>query len=105
MPSTAPSVIVGGMTTDNGHQPVALITGASRGLGLALARALAAEGWALVIDARGGAALRAAARELGDRTTLRAVAGDIAGQAHRRDLVTAAHALGRPDAPVHHSSA
>ena len=104
MPSTAPSVIVGGMTTDNGHQPVALITGASRGLGLALARALAAEGWALVIDARGGAALRAAARELADRTTVRAVAGDIAEEAHRRDLVTAVQGLGRLDALVHNAS-
>ena len=38
--------------------PAAIITGASRGLGLALARALAARGWRLVVDARDGAALR-----------------------------------------------
>ena len=36
----------------------ALITGASRGLGLALARALADDGWTLIIDARGADALR-----------------------------------------------
>ena len=35
----------------------ALITGASRGLGLALAEALARQGWTLIINARGAAAL------------------------------------------------
>ncbi len=92
------------MTTTDPHQPVALITGASRGLGLALARALAAEGWALVIDARGGAALRAAARELSAVTTVRAVAGDVADEAHRRALVAAVHDLGGLDALVHNAS-
>ncbi len=43
----------------------ALITGASRGLGLALARELAGKGWNLIIDARGAEALEAA-RKLGD---------------------------------------
>jgi NAD(P)-dependent dehydrogenase (short-subunit alcohol dehydrogenase family) len=92
------------MTTNDAQQPVAVITGASRGLGLALARALAARGWALVIDARGGAALRAATHELGRLTTVRAISGDIADDAHRRDLVAAAHELGGIDALVHNAS-
>jgi len=64
----------------------AIVTGASRGLGLALARALAQRGWGLVIDARGAAALEAARSELGAV----AVRGDIADEAHRRELVAAA---------------
>jgi NAD(P)-dependent dehydrogenase (short-subunit alcohol dehydrogenase family) len=64
----------------------AIVTGASRGLGLALARALAQRGWRLVIDARGAAALEAARSEFGAV----AVPGDIADEAHRRELVAAA---------------
>jgi NAD(P)-dependent dehydrogenase (short-subunit alcohol dehydrogenase family) len=68
--------------------PNAIITGASRGLGLALARALAAEGYRLVIDARHARDLEAAARDLGADVT--AVAGDVADPAHRAALVAAA---------------
>jgi NAD(P)-dependent dehydrogenase (short-subunit alcohol dehydrogenase family) len=70
--------------------PLALITGASRGLGLALARALAQRGWALVIDARGAADLERTARELGTLTEVAAIPGDIADPAHRRALLSAA---------------
>jgi NAD(P)-dependent dehydrogenase (short-subunit alcohol dehydrogenase family) len=70
--------------------PVAIITGASRGLGLALARSLAARGWALVIDARGVADLERAARELGAITEVAAIAGDVTDPAHRRALIGAA---------------
>jgi len=65
----------------------AIVTGASRGLGLALSRALARDGWRLVIDARTAADLDAATRELGDVT---AIAGDVSDPLHRRALVDAA---------------
>jgi NAD(P)-dependent dehydrogenase (short-subunit alcohol dehydrogenase family) len=68
----------------------AIVTGASRGLGLALARALAEGEWRLVIDARGAAALEAAREELARLTDVVAVAGDVADAVHRRELVAAA---------------
>jgi NAD(P)-dependent dehydrogenase (short-subunit alcohol dehydrogenase family) len=82
------------MTT---HQPTAIVTGASRGLGLALARALANDGWALVIDGRDPVTLRAAAGALPGAV---AIAGDIADEAHRDDLATAAASLGGLDLVV-----
>jgi NAD(P)-dependent dehydrogenase (short-subunit alcohol dehydrogenase family) len=68
----------------------ALITGASRGLGLALARELARRGWRLVIDARGEEALEAARAELAVRTEVVALAGDVGDPAHQRALIAAA---------------
>jgi NAD(P)-dependent dehydrogenase (short-subunit alcohol dehydrogenase family) len=70
--------------------PNAIITGASRGLGLALARTLAADGWRLTLDARTAADLERAARELGRLTEVVALPGDVADAAHRRALVAAA---------------
>jgi NAD(P)-dependent dehydrogenase (short-subunit alcohol dehydrogenase family) len=66
--------------------PTAIVTGASRGLGLALARALAERGWRLVIDAREEAPLRAVSEELGAV----AIPGDVADAEHRESLVAAA---------------
>ena len=82
----------------------AIVTGASRGLGLALATGLADRGWSLVIDARDGRALEAAAAGLAERTTVRAIAGDVTDPAHRRELVETAHRLGRLQAVVHNAS-
>jgi NAD(P)-dependent dehydrogenase (short-subunit alcohol dehydrogenase family) len=70
--------------------PLAIITGASRGLGLALARALAANEWALVLDARGAPELERVARELGQITEVAAITGDVRDESHRRALVAAA---------------
>jgi NAD(P)-dependent dehydrogenase (short-subunit alcohol dehydrogenase family) len=67
--------------------PVAVITGASRGLGLALARALAERGWRLVVDARGAEALGDAVEDLDEVV---AIPGDIADAGHRDALVAAA---------------
>ena len=68
----------------------ALITGASRGLGLALARELARRWWRLVIAARGAEALEAARAELARTPEVVAVPGDVADAEHRRALVAAA---------------
>jgi NAD(P)-dependent dehydrogenase (short-subunit alcohol dehydrogenase family) len=67
----------------------AIITGASRGLGLALARALAARGYRLVIDARGAPELQRAATELEAVTHVRALPGDVADDWHRGALIDA----------------
>ena len=68
----------------------AIVTGASRGLGLALAGGLGRRGWRLVIDARGEDELRRAARELSEFTHVHALVGDVAEAAHRQALVAAA---------------
>ena len=85
-------------------QRVALITGASRGLGLALARALGAWRWSLVVDARGFEALNRARAELERYTTIRAVAGDVADEAHRQHLVQEAGTLGGLDLLINNAS-
>lgn len=67
----------------------AIVTGASRGLGLATARALAIRGWTVIADARNAADLKDA---LGEDVI--AIPGDITDAGHRRDLVERAHAAG-----------
>ncbi len=86
--------------------PVGIVTGASRGLGLALARSLAADGWTLVIDARGADALEAARAELaGLGARVLAVPGDVGDARHRRDVVRAAEEVGGLDVLVNNASA
>jgi NAD(P)-dependent dehydrogenase (short-subunit alcohol dehydrogenase family) len=81
---------------------VALVTGASQGLGLALTRALAADGWRVVVDARHAETLHAAVGHLPGVT---AVPGDVADPAHRAELATRVSDLGRLDLLVHNASA
>jgi NAD(P)-dependent dehydrogenase (short-subunit alcohol dehydrogenase family) len=83
--------------------PTAIITGASRGLGRALARALIRDDWKLVLDARGAADLEAVARELGPLGDVTALPGDVSDPEHRRALVQAAG--GRIDLLVNNASA
>ena len=68
----------------------AIVTGASRGLGLALSRSLAERGWRLVVDARGAEALEHARAGLAATTEVVAIAGDVADERHRTALVAAA---------------
>jgi NAD(P)-dependent dehydrogenase (short-subunit alcohol dehydrogenase family) len=84
---------------------IAIVTGASRGLGLALARALAGRGWSLVIDARTSADLEEARASLAAGGRVVAVAGDVADSAHRRALVEAAEEMGGLDLLVNNAGA
>ena len=94
----APSLPSVGSMTDS---PLAIVTGASRGLGHALAAGLASAGYRLIIDARDGEALRAAAAALRAShdlppASVLALPGDIADCGHRADLAAAASAAGGP---------
>jgi NAD(P)-dependent dehydrogenase (short-subunit alcohol dehydrogenase family) len=82
----------------------ALITGASRGLGLALARELAGDGWTLIIDARGERDLESTRAELEEQTRVVAIPGDVRSGEHRRALADAARGAGRLDALVNNAS-
>jgi NAD(P)-dependent dehydrogenase (short-subunit alcohol dehydrogenase family) len=76
--------------------PTAIVTGASRGLGYALAEALLATDWQVVVDARD-----AAVKGLGPRAV--AVPGDVTDPGHRRDLIAAADRLGGLDLLVNNA--
>jgi len=82
--------------------PTAIVTGASRGLGFALTRALLRDGLRVVVDARGAIELDTAVRELSELGDLVAVRGDVADAEHRQALVEAAGA--RIDALVNNAS-
>ncbi len=82
----------------------ALITGASRGLGLALARALAERGWTLIIDARGAEALNTAHAELSRLTQVITIAGDVTDTSHRQALAEAAQQHGGLDVVINNAS-
>ncbi|MEA3076172.1 MAG: hypothetical protein QOF60_1080 [Actinomycetota bacterium] len=84
--------------------PIALITGASRGLGAALARRLAGDGWKLVLDARGGGALDDLVKGLPGPGEAVAIAGDVADAGHRAELIAACERLGGLDALVNNAS-
>src|SRR5262249_50866093 len=83
--------------------PVALLTGASRGLGLALARALADPASTWILDARAADPLAAARAELPPRTGVIALPGDVRDPAHRAALAAAARDQGGLDLVVNNA--
>jgi NAD(P)-dependent dehydrogenase (short-subunit alcohol dehydrogenase family) len=89
---------------NSNEERVAIVTGASRGLGLATANALAADGWALIIDSRDTGALSTAALGLDASPNVKAIPGDVTDPGHRNDLVLAAEELGRLDLLVNNAS-
>jgi NAD(P)-dependent dehydrogenase (short-subunit alcohol dehydrogenase family) len=74
--------------------PVAVITGASRGLGLAIARKLVERGWQLIVDARDGVALERAMKGLGATGQVAAIPGDVADPRHRERIAGAVDRAG-----------
>lgn len=80
-----------------------LITGASRGLGRALARLLAERGWQLIIDARGAGELDIVRQELEPITHVWAVAGDVTLPAHRKALAELAESAGGLDMVINNA--
>jgi NAD(P)-dependent dehydrogenase (short-subunit alcohol dehydrogenase family) len=84
------------------HRPVAIVTGASMGLGRALSAALVEEGWAVIGDGRRPDPLNDVARELGP--AFHAVVGDITDAGHRQELVALAGRLDGLDLLVNNAS-
>jgi NAD(P)-dependent dehydrogenase (short-subunit alcohol dehydrogenase family) len=80
--------------------PVALVTGGSAGLGRALAHALAADGWSVVVDGRDPARLASAT----DHPGIVPIAGDVTDEWHRGALLAAVEQQGRLDLLVHNAS-
>jgi len=93
------------MDSSSAPAPLALVTGASRGLGLALTAALVGRGWRVVVDARDGARLAQAVATLPAPYDVVAVPGDVADPGHRHALARAvADAGGTLDLLVNNAS-
>ncbi len=88
---------------DDTKERTALVTGASRGLGLALARRLAERGWNLIITARDPGRLRGIRNELAGITHVAALAGDVTESAHREALAVLARGHTGLDALVNNA--
>jgi NAD(P)-dependent dehydrogenase (short-subunit alcohol dehydrogenase family) len=83
---------------------VALITGASRGLGRVVAEFLAAQGYGIIVNARGEKELDALAIHAGKNTAVVAVAGDVTDPKTRKKMLDAARKWNRLDVLVNNAS-
>jgi NAD(P)-dependent dehydrogenase (short-subunit alcohol dehydrogenase family) len=94
------------MTGSDGAPRVAIVTGASRGLGTVLAGFLAGEGFDLIVTARGEATLRERAERWRHdfQVDVRAIAGDVSDPSHRAALEREAERAGRVDLLVNNAS-
>ena len=90
--------------TPSSLQPVAFVSGGSRGLGRALTGELVHRGWRVIIDGRDAEQLRAAAAELAEHASVTAVAGDVADPVHRARIASAVADAGRLDLAVNNAS-
>lgn len=84
------------------ESPIAIVTGASRGLGLATVSALVGDGWTVIADARNPDDLTAASHTIGDRFT--AIPGDVTHPIHREQMIRAAVTAGGLDLLVNNAS-
>ena len=82
--------------------PVAVITGASRGLGYAIAKELAKREWDLIVDARDGEALESAVADLPGRVV--ALEGDVTDSGHRAAIAAEVRGIGGLDLLVNNAS-
>jgi NAD(P)-dependent dehydrogenase (short-subunit alcohol dehydrogenase family) len=87
------------------NEKTALVTGASRGLGRALAHGLAERGWNLILTARNAEQLRTVRNELATRTHVAAIAGDVTNVSHRNALAVLARGHGGLDVVINSAGA
>jgi len=86
------------------NKKTALITGASRGLGLELARALAKKGWQLIINGRNAEALYEVQKELSKLTTVDAISGDVIDEIHLLQFPERIASFGHVDLVINNAS-